>query len=133
MGPHAYIGGAAVYREFACAVFRGVASEYLVAIQPASATQLDFVTLHPSQRRRAGTGQAAPANEDFAERIIIVDRANRTIELQDQSVWRVQDPRGLFATWQDGDRITVQPGNFYGIVDLTRRQTLNGSFLGYDD
>lgn len=132
VGARISVGSAALYREFACAVFRGVPAEYLIAIEPASATQLDYVTLHPGRSRPPGADTAGPAAKDLVERVIIVDRANHTIELQDQSMWTLRDPTGELSSWRDGDRITIQPGSFYAVVNLTRKQTLNGSFAGYD-
>ncbi len=132
IGPRTLVGSAALYREFACAVFRGVPSEYLIAIRPASPTQLDYVMLHPGRPRPVGAQTAGPAAKDLVERVIIADQRNHTIELQDQSMWTLRDTAGELATWRDGDRITIQPGDFYAVVNLTRSQTLDGRFSGYD-
>jgi hypothetical protein len=132
VGAKSFNGKTASYREFACAVFEGDGSQRVIDIAPESATQLDYATLDPARPRAARTPQTGAPAPGYTEQIIIIDRARATVELEDESLWRLRDPAHLLATWKLGDRVTIQPGDFYALVDLTRDESLEAAFVGFD-
>jgi hypothetical protein len=132
VGPQSFKGKTASYREFACAVFEADGSQRIIAIAPASATKLDYATLDPGRPRPPGTAATTATALHYDEQIIIIDRAGVTIELEDESLWKLRDPAHLLSTWRLGDSVTIQPGAFYSVVDLTRHEGLEASFVGFD-
>jgi hypothetical protein len=132
VGLQSFKGKTASYREFACAVFEADGSQRIIAIAPASATKLDYTTLDPGRPRPPGTAATAATALHYEEQIIIIDRAGVTIELEDESLWKLRDPAHLLSTWRLGDSVTIQPGAFYSVVDLTRHEGLEASFVGFD-
>lgn len=132
VGPRRLSAGTALYAEFACAVTYPDGTQEPLAIEPASLTKLVYRRISSAGERPARLRAVGPSRADFVERVIIVSRGNDGIELQDQSVWQVTDPGHLLEGWRQGDRVTIQPGHLYEVVDLTRHQSLSGSFRGFD-
>jgi hypothetical protein len=64
-------------------------------------------------------------------RIIGINQRAHEIELEDAAGWKLSGSTGLLAGWRKGDHVTIEPGDFYKVVKLTRNQSLTGSFIGF--
>jgi hypothetical protein len=129
VGPRVRRGSAYTYGTFACALFLEDGTQQLVAIAPASRVRLDYRTLHPGAPSPGA--RSVPDWPGFSERIVGIDPKRGAVELVDQSVWQVADTRRL-AAWREGDRVELELGDAFALVDLTRRESLEGRFRGFD-
>jgi hypothetical protein len=111
------------YGEFVCEVDGADGTNSTLALKPKTATE--FTILDPHKPRPAGTTTGKPG---WITRIIGISREKREIELQDEADWKLA---GVPATWRTGDRVTVEPGSFYSVVNVTRGESRTGSFIGF--
>jgi len=111
------------YGEFVCQVDGADGTSSILALKPKTATE--FAILDPRKPRPAGTTTGKPG---WVSRIIGISREKHEIELEDEAGWKLTD---VPAAWHVGDRVTVESGSFYTVVDLTRGQSRTGSFVGF--
>jgi hypothetical protein len=113
------------YGEFICAVVDGSGQQYALALQPL--TDTTYRELSPSKPRPAGSTSSTPG---WVSRIIAVNPTTNEIELVDEGDWKLSGAPGI-RSWKVGDRVTIEPGHFYSVADLTTKQSLTGSFQGF--
>jgi len=111
------------YGEFVCEVDGADGTNSILALKPRTATE--FTILDPRKPRPAGTTTGKPG---WITRIIGINRQKDEIELQDEAGWKLA---GVPATWRTGDRVTIAPGSYYTVVNLTRGESRTGSFIGF--
>src|SRR5262245_57432858 len=109
------------YGEFICEVDTAGGPRYPLGIQPTSNTT--YRPLAPGKPRPAGTTHTG-GSPRWSKRIIAINQAKHEIELEDEGGWKLSGNAGLLAGWRNGDRITIDPGGFYKVVNLTREQSL---------
>src|SRR5262249_18372480 len=114
------------FGEFVCEVDAAGGQRYPLGIQPTSNTT--YRALDPGKARPAGTTRTR-GSARWTKRIIAINLAKHELELEDEAGWKVSGT-GL-AGWRNGDRVTIDPGDFYKVVNLTRKQSLTGAFLGF--
>src|SRR5262249_3196929 len=111
------------YGEFVCQVDEAGGASSILALKPKTATE--FTILDPRKPRPPGTATGKPG---LISRIIGINRRKHAIELEDEAGWKLAD---VPTSWRTGDRVTVEQGSFYTVVDLSRGQSETGSFIGF--
>src|SRR5262249_17927184 len=129
VGPVLARTGQPRYGEFVCEVDTAGGPRHSIAIQPRSGTT--FVILDPHKPRPAGSIHSAKAR--WSNRIIAINPTRHELELEDEGGWRLSGQTALLGGWHDGDRVTIDPGKFYKVVNLTRGQSLTGTFVGFGE
>ncbi len=131
IGPGTQQGKSLRFSAFACSVFLDDGTQEQLAIAPTSTTQTTYRTLHPAVSKAADPGPV-PTTARYAQQIILLDAKRGALELVDESVWQLSDPQHLLAGWKQGDRVSIELGATYAVVDLTRHQVVGAVFRGFD-
>ncbi len=129
VGPVVHQHGSSLFSEFVCATGGLDSPQQLLAIEPE--TDTTFVQLDPAKKRPPGTVVTSTSPDGQTQPIVAVNQHLHEIELLDDSIWKLTDPKGVLIGWRGDDQVTIQPGSFYNVVDVTRHQLLPGTFEGF--
>ena len=129
VGPVVLRHGSSLFAEFASVTGGLDSPQELLAIRPSTDTA--FVRLDPRQKRPLGTVVRSTSPDGQTQPILAINRNRHELELLDNSIWKLTDPKGVLIGWRGDDRVTIQPGTFYNVVDVTRHELLAATFEGF--
>lgn len=129
VGPVVHRHGSNLFAELACTTGGADSPQQLLAIKPE--TDTTFVQLDPGKPRPPGQVVTSTSPDGQTQPIVAINEHLHEIELLDDSLWKLADPRGILIGWRGDDKVTIQPGNFYNVVDVTRHELLPATFEGF--
>ncbi len=129
VGPVVRRNGSSLFAELACTTGGTDSPQQLLAIEPE--TDTTFVRLDPAKRRPPGAVVTSTSPNGQTHPIVAINQHLHEIELLDDSLWKLTDPKGVLIGWRGDDQVTIQPGDFYNVVDVTRHELLPATFEGF--